>query len=187
MPRHVAWFNGAAVEPSPTDGLVSADQTVSRRCLVPARALEELGLPCSVFGNLCDADPAHVSKHLQKLNTDFVVIGRIEGASLLKLARAAKHLGCYVIADFGDGSGLSEDAVKLATMADRVVVSEDTVAKSIHKRTGIKALVIPDYDERGSANSAVAIAKMWLDCFKQLQKAPPACANTNVPQANSAQ
>ena len=156
MPRHVAWFTGAAIEPSPSLGLVSSDQSVSRRCLAPARALEELGLACSVFGNLCDADPAHVSKHLQKLNTDIVVIGRIEGASLLKLARAAKHLGCYVIADFGDGEGLSDDAAKLAAIADRIVVvgrQNCEAAKSIHKQIGIKPIVIPDCDENNAASA----------------------------------
>jgi hypothetical protein len=185
MPRHVAWFTGAPVEPSPTEGLLSADAAVCSRCLDPARELEGLGQACSVFGNLTDADPAHVSKHLQKLNTDIVVIGRIEGPSLLKLARAAKHLGCYVVADFADGADLSPDAIKLTAIADRVVAASEKAAKEIKKQTGMKALVIPDCDGKDGKRSAMAIARLWLDCFKELQLAPPACANTNVPQASA--
>jgi len=182
MPRHVAWFNGAAIEPSPAEGLISTDMVVCRRCLEPARELEKQGVACSVFGNLTDADPAHVGKHLQKLNTDIVVIGRIDGPSLLKLARAAKHLGCYVVADFADGIALSPDALRLAEMADRVVVGSAAAAKEVKQQTGTKALIIPDWDEKNKERSATAIAKIWLTCFKELQQMPPACANTNVPQ-----
>src|ERR1700722_20569561 len=102
MLRHIAWFNEASVAPDPSGELTSENLGVCRRCLAPARAIEKLGVVCSVFGNLHDADPVHVSKHLQKLNADIVVIGRISGPSLLKLARAAKHLGCYVVIDCGD-------------------------------------------------------------------------------------
>src|SRR5579862_6052037 len=101
MLRHVAWFNQALVEPAPEGGLRSPDPSVRRRCLVPARELEELGVECSVFGNLDDADPAQVSRHLQKLETDIVVIGKIAEPTRVALARAAKHMGCYIIADFG--------------------------------------------------------------------------------------
>lgn len=178
MRRHVAWFNEASVEPSPDgSGLISADQNVCRRCLIPARELEKLGVECSVFGNLSDADPVHVSQHLQKLNTDIVIIGRISGPSLVKLARAAKQLGCYVIADFGEGK-TSPDNGKLAEIADQTVVASKDAAAHILQETGAKAFVISDCDEK----SANAVALAWLECFKQLKIKPPACANTNTPE-----
>src|ERR1700722_15510381 len=120
MLRHIAWFNEAPIEPLES-GLISADATVVRRCLAPAREMEKLGVECSVFGNLHDADPAHVSKHLQKLQSDIVVIGKITGPALLRLARAAKHLGCYVVADFGDHDEVSADFMPLAKLADQIV------------------------------------------------------------------
>ena len=79
MPRHIAWFNEAPIEPDPKGGLRSTDERVRRRCLEPACALEDLGIDCSVFGNLHDADPSEVSKLLQKLKTDIVVIGCFSG------------------------------------------------------------------------------------------------------------
>ena len=79
MLRHIAWFNEAPVAPDAKGELASPDEAVRRRCLAPARALEDMGIACSVFGNLHDADPVHVSQHLQKLNADIVVIGEISG------------------------------------------------------------------------------------------------------------
>lgn len=179
MLRHIAWFNEASVEPSPDgSGLVSADQNVCSRCLIPARELEKLGVECSVFGNLSDADPAHVSQHLQKLNTDIVIIGKMSGPSLVKLARAAKQLGCYVIADFGEGKTSPENG-KLAEIADQMVVTSNDAAAKILKETGSRAFVISDCDEK-SAND---VAHAWLECFKQLKVKPPACANTNTPES----
>src|SRR5580698_5344540 len=123
MLRHIAWFNEAPVAPLPEGGLTSEDDSVRRRCLVPARAIEKLGVGCSVFGNLQDADPVHVSRHLQKLNADIVVIGEISGPSRLKLARAAKHLGCYVVADFTDEEKDNTALTQLLQVADQIVAS----------------------------------------------------------------
>jgi hypothetical protein len=150
---------------------------------VPAREIEKLGVACAVFGNLCDADPTHVSKHLQKLNTDVVVIGRISGASMVKLAKAAKHLGCFVVADGGNDGDISAAFFQLAEIADQIVAATSAVAEAIFKETGTKATVVPNYDEKtGAALSPTMIAKCWLDCFKNLKMKPPACANTNVPE-----
>ena len=55
MPRHIAWFNEAPIEPDPKGGLRSPDERVRRRCLEPAAILEDRGIDCSVFGNLHDA------------------------------------------------------------------------------------------------------------------------------------
>jgi hypothetical protein len=185
MLRHIAWFSEAPVEPSPEGSLISPDATVGRRCLAPARAIEKLGVECSVFGNLCDADPVHVSKHLQKLNTDIVVIGKISGASMLKLAKAAKHLGCYVVADGGNAAAVSPEFAKLTEIADQTVAATPAVADAILKATGTKAVVIADCIEAiGHIPSADAVAKAWLECFKHLKMKPPACANTNVPIAH---
>ncbi len=182
MLRHIAWFNEAPVEPSADGSLTSTDATMSCRCLAPARELEKLGVECSVFGNMHDADPAHVSKHLQKLNCDIVVIGKISGPSLIKLARAAKHLGCYVVADFGNETGISADLVKLGEIADQIVAATAEVAALVLKKTGSPVLVIPDCDEKpGGKNSPDAIAHLWLEGFKKLKLKPPACANTNTP------
>src|ERR1700744_4161675 len=123
MLKHIAWFNEAPVVPNPQGGLTSSDEDVQRRCLDPARAIEKRGVGCSVFGNLHDADPVHVSRHLQKLNADIVVIGAIRGASRLRLARAAKHLGCYVIADFSDEEKDSAALLQLIQVADQIVAS----------------------------------------------------------------
>jgi hypothetical protein len=182
MLSHIAWFNEAPVQPVPEGGLISADPRVCRRCLAPAREIEELGVECSVFGNLHDADPAHVSKHLQKLKADIVVIGKISGPSLLKLARAAKHLGCYVVADIGDDTAILPD---LAALADQIVAATDEAADALELE-GLSALVIPDCDEKAdSRRSPDAIARLWLDCFRKLKMKPPACANTNEPAAGN--
>jgi hypothetical protein len=182
MLRHIAWFNEAPVEPARDGSLTSTDATMCRRCLAPARELEKLGVECSVFGNMHDADPAHVSKHLQKLNCDIVVIGKISGPSLIKLARAAKHLGCYVVADFGNETEISADLVKLGEIADQIVAATPEVAAFVLEKTGASVLVIPDCDEKAKGKNAPdAIAHLWLDSLKKLKLKPPACANTNMP------
>jgi hypothetical protein len=136
-----------------------------------------------VFGNLRDADPVHVSKHLQKLNADIVVIGKISGDSLLKLARAAKHLGCYVIIDCGDAAEIPSEFPGIVEVADRFVASRPAAVEIITRQSGTPALLIPDCDEKTSGkNSPLAIAKLWLECFKKLKLKPPACANTNEPE-----
>jgi hypothetical protein len=185
MLRHIAWFNEAPVAPCPEGGLTSTDKNVGRRCLAPARAIERLGVGCSVFGNLHDADPVHVSQHLQKLNADIVVIGAIEGRERLRLARAAKHLGCYVVADFS-GEEKDEDALhQLMQVADQAVAATPELAKVIEKKIGIAAIVIPDCEEKSKgAHSPDAIAQLWVECFKRLKLKPSAGANTNVPENN---
>jgi hypothetical protein len=182
MLRHIAWFNEASVEPLPEGGLTSKEAAVRCRCLAPAREIEQLGVECSVFGNMHDADPVHVSQHLQKLNTDIVIIGHIGEPLRLKLARAAKHLGCYVIADFGHGP-IEKDMAALIGIADQVVVATQAVAAALLAQTGNRALVIPDCKE-GTAGeySPAAIARQWFECFKQLKLKPPASANSNTPQ-----
>ena len=180
---HIAWFNEAPVEPAPEGGLKSDDVRVQRRCLAPARALEELGVECSVFGNLHDADPMHVSKHLQKLQTDIVVIGKISGPSLFKLARTAKQLGCYVVADFDGEDSVPLEFEKLADIADQVVAATDTAAAAL-EREGIASVVIPDCADDSEA-SAAEVAREWLECFRHLKMKPPACANTNEPLAGN--
>jgi len=183
MLRHIAWFNEAPVAPRPEGGLTSDDVTVRRRCLAPAQAIEPLGVGCSVFGNLQDADPVHVSRHLQKLNADIVVIGDISDPSRLRLARAAKHLGCYVVADFSEDEEDEESLAQLMQVVDQVVTASAELAKAIEKKTGNVAIVIPDCEENSSGkNSPDAIAHMWLDCFKHIKLKPPAGANTNVPE-----
>jgi hypothetical protein len=182
MLRHIAWFNEASVAPNAEGNLTSSDAATCRRSLAPARAIEKLGVECSVFGNMHDADPAHVSQHLQKLGSDIVVIGKITGPSLIKLARAAKHLGCYVVADFGHLDKLSPDLIKLAEIADQAVAATAETAALVLDATGSKVLVIPDCDERpGSKNKSDAVAQLWLDAFKKMKLKPPACANTNTP------
>lgn len=182
MLHHIAWFNEALVEPRPEGGLTSAHPGVCRRCLLPARELEELGVDCSVFGNMHNPDPVHVIQHLQKLNVDVVVIGELAAPSLLQLARAAKHLGCYVVADFGHGNRTEKDAIELMKIADQAVAACASAAQDVFKQTGAEALVIPDCDESSADLSPKAIAPLWLSCFKQLKMKPPASANTNLPQ-----
>src|SRR5277367_3333520 len=148
MLRHIAWFNEAEVAPDAKGALTSDDDGVRRRCLEPARAIEKLGVGCSVFGHLHDADPVHVSRHLQKLNADIVVIGDISGPSRLRLARAAKHLGCYVVADF---HGEEQDEAALAQLmqvVDQAVASTPKLATALEKQSGIAAIVIPDCEEK---------------------------------------
>lgn len=180
MPRHIAWFNEALVEPLPQGGLTSNDPAVHQRCLTPARELENLGLECSVFGNLRDADPAQVGRHLQKLEADIVVIGHITEPLRLKLAKAAKHLGCLVIADFGHAPDLSSDLIKLAEVADQIVTATPSAAEAVTAKTGLHATVIPDY-KADTGPSASIIAHLWMDCFKKLKLKPPTSANTNTP------
>jgi hypothetical protein len=183
MLRHVAWFNEAPIAPRPEGGLTSSDEGVRLRCLVPARAIELLGVGVSVFGNLQDANPMQVSQHLQKLNSDIVVIGEITGGARVRLARAAKHLGCYVVADFANEEIASDDLAQLMQVADQVVAANADIANLIKDKTGVIALVIPDCEEETKgAFSPHAIAGMWMECFKQLKLKPPAGANTNVPQ-----
>lgn len=182
MLYHIAWFNEAPVEPRLDGGLTSDSETVCRRCLLPARALEQLGLECSVFGNLADADPTQVNIHLQKLQCEIVVIGEFDASSAIPLARAAKHLGCYVIADIDKKSVASKDLVKLAEIVDHIVASSRDVATIIGQLTGHIASIIPDCEERSTgAHSPMAIARLWLDDFKRLRLKPPVCANTNEP------
>jgi hypothetical protein len=185
MPRHIAWFNEALVEPLPEGGLTSPDPSVHRRCLTPARELENLGLECSVFGNLLDADPVQVSRHLQKLETDIVVIGKISEPLRIKLAKAAKHLGCFVVADFGHETNVSPDLVKLAEVADQIVAATPSCAAAATEKTGQRTLVIPDVDQAAGQSSADEVALLWLDCFKKLKLKPPASANTNTPVGDS--
>ncbi len=181
MLRHIAWFNEAPVAPCPEGGLISSNEGVCRRCLAPARAIELLGVGCSVFGNLHDADPVHVSQHLQKLNADIVVIGAISGRERLRLARAAKHLGCYVVADFSGEEKNTEALTQLMQIADQAVAATAALASSIEKQTGVTALVIPDCEEGSTgSHSPEAVAELWIDCFKRLKLKPPAGANTNV-------
>lgn len=179
MLRHIAWFNEALIEPLPEGGLTSPDPMVCTRYLAPARKMEELGVECSVFGNLHDADPAQVTQHLQKLDTDIVVIGQISEPQRYKLATAAKHIGCYVVADFGHATDMSLDLVKLSDMADHVVTASSEAAVPILQETGSVPTVIPDCD--GQTVTAEAAAHLWLNCFKKLKLKPPASANTNLP------
>ncbi len=176
MLRHVAWLNEALVEPCPEGGLTSSDASVLRRCLLPARELEDLGIECSVFGNLDEADPAQVGKHLKKLETDIVVIGKISEPTRLALAKSAKNLGCYIIADLSHETALSPDVLKLAEIADQIVVSTDAGAALIRKENGSTVLIIPDCTE----DAVGAVAHLWLDCFKQLKLKLPTSANSNT-------
>jgi hypothetical protein len=182
MLRHIAWFNEAAVAPDASGALTSADAGMRRRCLAPAREIEKLGVGCSVFGNLHDADPVHVSRHLQKLNADIVVIGDITGPSRLRLARAAKHLGCYVVADF---SGEEHDAAALTQLmqvVDQAVAATAKLAAALKQEFGVVAIVIHDCEEKNESKySPEAVALLWLDCFKNLKLKPSAGANTNMP------
>jgi hypothetical protein len=182
MLRHIAWFNEATVVPDEAGALTSEDACVRRRCLAPARAIEEMGVGCSVFGHLHDADPVQVSRHLQKINADIVVIGNITGVSRLRLARAAKHLGCYVVADFiveeHDKTVLSQ----LMQVVDQAVAANTALADVLINQSGIKAVVIADCDEKPEGKHLPhEIAKEWIDCFKQLKLKPSVGANTNVP------
>jgi hypothetical protein len=182
MLRHIAWFNEASIEPDAEGRLRSADARVHRRCLEPACALEDLGVACSVFGNLHDADPAEVCKLLQKLNTDIVVIGPCSDLSMFKLARAAKHLGCYIVADFADLARLSLDFDKLTAIADQIIVATPEELDFI-KSKKLAGLVIPDV---GAHQEAAHAAAAWMDCFRALKLKPPACANTNTPPVDHA-
>ena len=95
------------------------------------------GVGCSVgFGNLHDADPVHVSRHLQKLNADIVVIGQISGRERIMLARAAKHLGCYVIADIYSEEKDAEALHQLMQVADYAVAATNELARAIEKEAG---------------------------------------------------
>ena len=186
MLHHIAWFSGAPVAPHATEGLTSPDPVVERRCLIPARTLEKLGLACSVFGNLEDADPTHVAGHLQKLGVDVVVIGKVSPATLLRLARTAKHLGCYVIADFADEESLPPALNELVGITDLMIGATEDLAHKIISTCGIQTAVIPDCDtseDADSLHSPEVVARLWQECFKVLKQHPPACANSNQPQA----
>ena len=158
---------------------------VQRRCLAPARALEQLGVGCSVFGNLHDADPVHVSRHLQKLNADIVVIGKISGRERLQLARAAKHLGCYVVADISVEEKDSEALHQLMQVVDYAVAATQRTgrarSKKKHRWRG------DDYSRLRGQKQATHSPdrdrpKLWMDCFMRVKlKRFPAGANTNVP------
>jgi len=183
MLRHIAWFNEVSIRPRPEGGLTSDVPQVCRRCLAPARALEDMGIPCSVFGNLQDADPTEVSHHLMKLHADIVVIGKFEKSSLFPLAEAAKHQGCFVIVDLDDQDIKLLDLKALIKIADRLVAPSTATALAIHTLSGHKAIVIPDcQDDEDSPLSPSVIAKLWLEEFKKLKLKPPPCANTNVPE-----
>jgi len=179
MFRHIAWFNEAPVTPDTNGNLTSPHAGVRRRCLMPARELEVLGIECSVFGNLHNSDGFSVGKHLQKLDTDIVVIGNGNAAELIPLARIAKQMGCYIVADLGEQSEESPGLDELAVLADHVVVASEEDAVALKSR-GIASSVIPDCseDEQGAGTST---ALLWLDCFKKLKMKPPVCANTNFP------
>lgn len=174
MLRHIAWFNEASIEPDPKGGLRSSDERVCRRCLEPAAVLEDKGIDCSVFGNLQDADPTEVCSLLQKLNTDIVVIGVSTNSTLLKLARAAKHLGCLIIADFADQTTVTPGFEKLAALADHIVAATPAAVEAL-LASKLESSLVPD-------NGYEA----WLDCFKSLKMKPPACANSNTPPSENA-
>jgi hypothetical protein len=183
MLRHIAWFNEAPVAPLPEGGLTSTQADVCRRCLAPAREIELLGVGCSVFGNLHDADPVHVGQHLQKLNADIVVIGRISSPLRLRLARTAKHLGCYVVVDIDDKGNKTEDLCQLLQVADKAVVATAEMAARLLEEAGAVAYIVPDCEEHSTGRaSPVAVAKLWLDCFRQMKLKPPSGANSNMPQ-----
>lgn len=180
--RHIAWFNEAAIEPSPQGDLISGDPAVFHRCILPAREIEKLGIGCSVFGSLKEADPLDVSNHLQKLSSDIVVIGKMTCSNLLKLARAAKHLGCYVVADFDQSRVLTPNCIKLCELSDQIIAATPEIAAVLSEQTKMPVLVIPDGDEKpGSPNSINVTALRWLDVFKHLEAKPPLCANSNIP------
>jgi hypothetical protein len=184
--RHIAWFSEAHVEPCHEGSLTSKDALVCHRCLAPAREIERLGIGCSVFGGLKKADAVDVSSHLQKLNSDIVVISKMTCSNLLKLARAAKHIGCYVVADLGHDSVMTPDTVKLSEIADQIIAATPEVAASLLEQTGHLVQVIADSEDRiGSSNSPRAIALQWLEVFKKLEAKPPLCANSNEPIAKS--
>lgn len=180
--RHIAWFSEASIEPNPEGNLISKDALVAERCLAPAREIEKLGIGCSVFGGLKKADPIDVSNELQRLSSDIVVVGKMTSANLLKLARAAKHLGCYVVVDLGHDTTLSPDAIKLSEIADQIIAATPEVAASLLKQTPMPILVIADCEDRaGSPNSSSVTALRWLEVFRKLETKPPLCANSNMP------
>lgn len=182
--RHIAWFNEALIEPAPGGELTSPDATVRRRCLAPAREIEKMGIGCSVFGHLKNADPVEVSNHLQKLRSDIVVIGAMSCPNTLKLARAAKHLGCYVVVDAVHDENTITDQAKLWELTDQIVASDADQAVRLMEQTGLAIVVIPDSDENmGGEFSPPLIAKKWLELFKNLHNKPPHCANSNTPHA----
>ena len=183
MLHHIAWFSGALVTPHPTEGLTSPDPVVESRCLIPARTLEKHGLACSIFGNLEDADPTQVSSHLQKLGADVVIIGKVSPTTFVKLARAAKHLGCYVIADFADDTALPP-LKELVGIIDLMVAASEDLARHVIGLCGIQTALIPDCNMGEGADSMQSpdvVARLWQECFKVLKQRPPACANTNEP------
>jgi hypothetical protein len=182
MLRHLAWFNESSVTPDASGQLTSPDEQVQRRCLIPARELEALGIACSVFGNLHDADPAHVARHLQKLQTDIVIVSNIQGTNLFNQARMAKHLGCYVVADFG-AQDIDEAVLsKYSTIADCLITANQKTADQIDDHH-VHVIVIPDCENNAMSE---AIVEQWLTCFKAIKAQPPLCANSNQPRVENA-
>ena len=180
MPRHIAWFNEAPVEPDPLGGLRSPDARVRRRCLLPARELERLGILCSVFGNLRDADPKAVCDKLKKLEVDLIVVGQITDPSLITLAKAARRIGCDIVLDCDFDDQIAPDFAALTILADHLVAATPHTALLLAK-ANLAATVIPDCDECGDEHAPGAIASLWLNCFRALGMHLPAVANTNVP------
>ncbi len=182
MLRHIAWFNEATVAPDAKGELSSPIDGVLHRCLEPARTLEKMGVACSVFGNLHDADPQHVAQHLQKLKTDIVVMCNVNDLSLFNLARMAKHLGCYVVVDFGAVPIVPSVEEKFSALADMIVTADDAVAAPLRQKS-VPTVVIPDCNKD---HTPEMIACLWLECFKKLKTKPPLCANSNLPHDENA-
>jgi hypothetical protein len=176
MLRHIAWFNETAIEPNANGELDSPDSAVRHRCLLPARMLENMGIPCSVFGNLHHADPTHVAQHLQKLQTDVVIISNIQGLTLLNLARMAKHLGCYVVVDFADSNLTQSHYDKFIGISDLIVTTTEAVATAF-RTDALHALAIPDC----TTETADKAAHLWKNSLTAMKTKPPHCANSNEP------
>ena len=148
MLRHIAWFSGASISPDASGMLTSPDDVVNNRVLAPAHDIEKLGLACSVFGNLEHADAVDVTNHLQKLGVDIVILGKMSPTCLTRLARAAKHLGCYVICDFGAGTRHPSARLK-ASLVWLIWPSHRrrNWRRKLFKTTNITSAVISDIEE----------------------------------------
>lgn len=174
MPLRVAWFvNETPIQPDASGQLTSDNIQVRQRCLLPARALENAETECSVFGNMVDPDLTHVSHMLQKLRTQIVILRPFTGPSGLPLMRTAKHLGCYVVLDLGDGSITPPQIDQMISLADYVVISNTAAPKPECQ----KMCVIPDYPT-DSLEHAEAV-QAWRNLFTTLLKTSPLCANNN--------
>ncbi|MBV8060166.1 MAG: hypothetical protein JO126_06425 [Alphaproteobacteria bacterium] len=175
MTLRIAWFNETPIQPDAKGQLASEDAQVRQRCLMPARTLENADMECSVFGNMSDPDLTHVSHLLQKLRTQIVVLRPFAGTSGLPLMRTAKHLGCYVVLDLGDGQTEQPELEQLVALADYVVAADATVqASGAHK-----LVIIPDCPPDALQHAGAVQA--WRDMFAELVKTPPLCANNNNP------